>query len=294
MSMRRKNFLLSVVALAVGGFIYILFRENSYIGQLFSGSDCVQNLRSVLQLMSCDLIKFYLPDFLWGLSLSCGLLAIRNGGDRSTFLCAGIAFACGFSWELLQLMEAVGGTGDCIDVLMYLLGSAFCVQINLKERTMKKINALLMALLIVIFAVFAMGSGESSDKDQGKDSANNNEIGKYSVVIDSCRLAKDYEGDDVVIVKYVFTNNADEDSASFAWTFEDAVYQNGVGLNEAYILDDSANYSIDNQTKEIKKGASIEVEVAYELNDTTTDIEVEVKELISFDETTIKKTFSIN
>lgn len=73
----------------------------------------------------------------------------------------------------------------------------------------------------------------------------------------------------------------------------DEVYQNGVGLNGAYFLDDSANYNAENQTKEIKKGASIEVEVAYELNDTTTDIEVEVKELFSFDDTTITKTFSI-
>ena len=41
------------------------------------------------------------------------------------------------------------------------------------------------------------------------------------------------------------------------------------------------------------KGATIEVEVAYELNDTTTDIEVEVSELISFNDSMITKTFSI-
>lgn len=76
--------------------------------------------------------------------------------------------------------------------------------------------------------------------------------------------------------------------------FDDAAYQGGVGLNGAYFLSDSAKYSADNQTKEIKKGASIEVEVAYELNDTTTDVEVEVKELFSFDNTTIKKTFAIS
>ena len=40
-----------------------------------------------------------------------------------------------------------------------------------------------------------------------------------------------------------------------------------------------------------KKG--FDVEVAYELNDTTTDIEVEVKELFSFSDKTITKTFSI-
>lgn len=66
-----------------------------------------------------------------------------------------------------------------------------------------------------------------------------------------------------------------------------------MGLNEAYLLADDANYSSDNQTKEIKKGASLDVEVAYELNDTTSDVEVEVKELFSFSDRTITKTFSI-
>ena len=165
---------------------------------------------------------------------------------------------------------------------------------------MKRINMLLTVLLIAVFMVFAMGSGESTTENQGSGVAANQpsesvsgSIGKYSVVIDSCRLAKSFDDKDVVIVKYIFTNVADEDAAAFYLTFDEEVYQNGVGLNEAYVLDDDANYSADNQTKEIKKGASLEVEVAYELNDTTTDIEVEVKELISFNDTTITKTFSI-
>lgn len=167
---------------------------------------------------------------------------------------------------------------------------------------MKKIKGLLSIMLVLVFALGAMGSGDSSSEDQGAgtvqgEGVQNEEtvgaIGDYKIVIDSCRIAKDYEGESVVIVKYLFTNVSDDDAASFMFTFEDTVYQNGVGLNEAYILDDSANYSSDNQTKEIKAGATIEVEVAYELNDETTDIEVEIEELISFDDVKITKTFSI-
>ena len=158
---------------------------------------------------------------------------------------------------------------------------------------MKKLLALILAIVLVAtFGIFALGSGEDSESDQGSGNADNTEIGDYSVVIDSCRLAKDYEGKNVVIVKYKFTNNAD-DAAAFYLTFDDAVYQNGVGLNEAYVIKDNANYNADNKTKEIKKGASLDVEVAYELNDNTTDIEVEVKELFSFSDKTIKKTFKI-
>lgn len=162
---------------------------------------------------------------------------------------------------------------------------------------MKKILSVCLAVLLLgAFSLFALGSGESSSDDQGSGSADKStteaNLGEYQVEILSCRLAKDYADKPVVIVKYSFTNNADE-STSFFTAFADNVYQNGVGLNESYILDDSANYDAGNQTKDIKTGATIEVEVAYELNDTTTDIEVEVEELISFSDSKVTKTFSI-
>ena len=161
---------------------------------------------------------------------------------------------------------------------------------------MKKVKVLLSVLLLVTFAIFALGSGESSSSDQGSGSVEKGEetnIGDYTVEIASCRLAKDWEGKEVVIVKYIYTNVANDEATSFMVAFDEEVYQNGVGLNESIMLDDSANYSSDNQMKDIKKGASLEVEVAYELNDTTTDIEVEVEELFSFSDTKITKTFSI-
>ena len=161
-----------------------------------------------------------------------------------------------------------------------------------------KILSFAMAvLLIVVFCVFALGSGESSTNEQGTGVAESateatTKLGDYNVEIKTCRLAKDYEGKSVAIITYGFTNNADN-STAFAYTFDDQVYQDGVGLNKAYVLADSANYAEENQTKEIKKGATLDVEIAYELNDTTTDLEVEVKELFSFDDHMVKKTFTI-
>ena len=162
---------------------------------------------------------------------------------------------------------------------------------------MKKLTVALSIVLVLIFALFALGSSEDKSVDQGKDTADDAtstaNLGEYNVEITSCRLAKDYEGKDVVIVKYIFTNVGDDDAAAFYTTLDATVYQNGIGLNEAYFLDDSASYISDNQTKEIKKGASIEVEEAYTLNDATADIEVEVTEWISFNNTKITKTFTI-
>lgn len=133
-----------------------------------------------------------------------------------------------------------------------------------------------------------------SKETVAKEEKTNANLGDYNVEILGCRLATDYAGNDIIIVKYNFTNVKNEDPANFSFSIEDNVYQDGVGLNECYFADDSANYNSDNALKEIKKGASIEVEVAYELNDSTTDLEVEVKEFFSlFDDTIITKTFSL-
>jgi len=186
---------------------------------------------------------------------------------------------------------------------------------------MKKTSLILAILLVLSFSVFAMASveDESSENktvDQGSgtasgsvdkgsnndasgsvskgDDSDNTRLGNYSIVIDSCRLAKDYEGNDVVIVKYIFGNVSGDDAVSFVATLNYEVYQNGVGLNEAYFVEDDANYSSDNQLKEIKKGATIEVEVAYVLEDTVSPIEVEVSEWLSWDDVTLTKTFAFN
>ena len=164
---------------------------------------------------------------------------------------------------------------------------------------MKRTKWILAVLLIAAFFVFAAGSGESSTSDQGSGNVDATEkgdstIGQYTVVIDSCRLAKDFEGKDVVIVMYIFSNVSNDDPTAFYIAFADAAYQNGIELNKAFVLDESANYSEDNQTKAIKKGATLDVEVAYKLNDLTTELEVEVEELFSFNDDKLVKKFSLN
>ena len=155
-----------------------------------------------------------------------------------------------------------------------------------------------ITLFALLLATLCSCTGTGNAQDQGSGSASsssssNSNLGDYNVIIDSCRLATDYEGEPIVIVKYQFTNNSDE-PACFAWSLEYDAFQNGVGLNECWFADDSANYSSDNQTKEIKTGASLSVEVAYKLNDSTTDVEIEVSELITFSDKKITKKFSID
>ena len=161
---------------------------------------------------------------------------------------------------------------------------------------MKKATALITLLATLILTLCScIYVSDTPDQGNGTvtpDNSSASSLGDYEVVIESCRLASDYFGEPIIIVKYKFTNN-DNDPSCFSWSLNNAAFQDGIGLNKCYLVDDSANYSSDNQTKEIKKGSSISVEVAYKLNDTTTDVEIEVSELISFNKKTITKTFTI-
>lgn len=161
---------------------------------------------------------------------------------------------------------------------------------------MKKLCVL---LVVAVMLVCMAGCGEPNIHDQGSGNVggtvattvSKQNVGKYSVTIDGCRLAKDYEGKDVAIVKYTFTNVSDDEPASFMWSMSDKVFQGGISLEHAYFVDEDAGYDSGNQTREIKKGASIQLEVAYELTDTTSDVEVEVSELLSWDGKVVKRTF---
>lgn len=162
----------------------------------------------------------------------------------------------------------------------------------------KTLSVVLSVLLVVSFAFFAIASsssdGETSTQAAGeaeKGTAENN-VGNYSIEIKSARLTKNWEGKPSVVVTYGFTNN-DDDPASFMVAFQENAYQNGVGLEKAYTLDDTDPYDEANQSKEIKKGASLDVEVAYILNDTETDVEVEVEEWLGLSDDKVSRTFSI-
>ena len=137
MSKRKKNILFSLISLIVGSLLYILFRKNTYIGGILNGIENIYISRERYLFQVSDFFKFYLPDFLWGFSLGCGLIAIHNPRIKGVIICASYSFLCGLIWELLQYLEVLSGTGDIHDVIMYLLASVVCIIINLKETRRK-------------------------------------------------------------------------------------------------------------------------------------------------------------
>ena len=133
MSKRWWNIIVGVTALFFGGGLYVFLRSGSYVAGLFDGVDWVVRLRLVLKPYAYGPVSYLLPDYLWGLSLSCSLVTICEPDAKGLFFCVALAFACGCIWEMVQFLGVVQGTCDILDVLMYFLASLSCVLLNLRR-----------------------------------------------------------------------------------------------------------------------------------------------------------------
>lgn len=156
----------------------------------------------------------------------------------------------------------------------------------------------LCLIVVVLFLLTACTLREQLPENVAKLDSGTVEIKDY-------RLAEDRDGNAVVIITYAFAYTDEEYTNLFCGTVYHQVFQNGIGLIECEEEDvsESADYDEDDQYKDLKAGVELDVEIAYTLENTTDDIEVEVSDYYSLgtyplfpwmkDKDTATKTFKI-
>jgi hypothetical protein len=112
------------------------------------------------------------------------------------------------------------------------------------------------------------------------------------VTIDGSHIAKTYDGKDAIVVDYTFTNTTNEDS-SFELALICKAFQQGIQLDGSYSFDDDSVFNSDLSFKDLKPGASLGVQKAYELSGDS-NVSVECKEFLSFNDAIIaSKEFAV-
>lgn len=169
-----------------------------------------------------------------------------------------------------------------------------------KKKKKKWIIIAVVAVVIILIAVIASGGSDDSSSEDSNASAGtsavsaeseekaNDTVGDYKCVVKGAKLCKDWTGKDAVLITYEFTNNSDS-AVSFDVALDARAYQDGVGLETAILDEDTDYVDVD-----IKPGVTKEVKKAYNLRDTSTEIEIEVSELISFSDDKIVTTVQID
>ena len=133
-----------------------------------------------------------------------------------------------------------------------------------------------------------------ANNTQAAEVNSDNNIGNYKVDLKDSRVTSDPSGNNILIVTYTFTNNSEEAQA-FSYAVTDTAFQNGVELGMVLTSYGIDGLSFDEKLKEIKPGVSLDVQCAYELNDDTTDVQIELQPFVSFsDEADVTFTITLS
>lgn len=114
-------------------------------------------------------------------------------------------------------------------------------------------------------------------------------IGDFGVEITGAALAQDYEGNLAIVISYVWTNNSEDTTSPMAEVIESA-FQDGIELETAFIADDEV-YDSGSSMKEVRPGASLEVQAAYTLDSETSVVEFEIEEFLGFSDEKVSMNF---
>jgi hypothetical protein len=116
-----------------------------------------------------------------------------------------------------------------------------------------------------------------AETDEGPAMAEDSD---YKVTINGYNIVEDYDGAPCIAVDFTFTNVSDDTPTSMMLATDITVYQDGVECEDAYFSGENS----DGFSNKVKAGVSLDVTRTYKLQNTTSDVEVEVGQLSFWDD----------
>lgn len=158
-----------------------------------------------------------------------------------------------------------------------------------QKKKARKTRWIIFGVIVgILFFIFVIGAASSSDSGNtsnnatanstigsGEVTTQKNNTGSYNVEVKSAKLAKDVSDNPIIVVTYSFTNNSD-DSIAFDTIIDDKAFQDGVELGFVYTSWGVDGLDFETKRKEIKPGVTYDVTCAYELNDQSTPVDIEL------------------
>ena len=107
------------------------------------------------------------------------------------------------------------------------------------------------------------------------------DLGECVLLYKSACIMEDSAGNDAIVLTLDYTNK-EKESASYLWSVNETLVQNGTELEVASIITnyDALETVIDNQFKEVAPGATLEVRTAFVLMDTTSEVKATFEDLL--------------
>ena len=140
----------------------------------------------------------------------------------------------------------------------------------------KTMTRFLSLLLIAVLAISLCGCGGEGKKTE----SNQIKLEDYELLYKDACIMTDSDGNDAVVLTLDFTNNSKE-SASYIWSINETLVQNGEELEVAAVITDYAAFAtaVDKQFEDVAPGETLEVQTAYVLKDAAAPIKVTFEQL---------------
>ena len=140
----------------------------------------------------------------------------------------------------------------------------------------KTMTRFLSLLLIAVLAISLCGCGGEGKKTE----SNQIKLEDYELLYKDACIMTDSDGNDAVVLTLDFTNNSKE-SASYIWSINETLVQNGEELEVAAVITDYASFAtaVDKQFEDVAPGETLEVQTAYVLKDAAAPIKVTFEQL---------------
>ena len=134
----------------------------------------------------------------------------------------------------------------------------------------------LSLLLIAVLAISLGGCGGEGQKTE----SNQIKLEDYELLYKDACIMTDSDGNDAVVLTLDFTNNSKE-SASYLWSINETLTQDGEELEVATVFTDYSTFTtvIDKQFEDVAPGETLEVQTAYVLKDAAAPIKVTFEQL---------------
>ena len=168
---------------------------------------------------------------------------------------------------------------------------------------MKRITAMLLAMLMVLLlAACGAGAGtgaqeadtapekeetttaaetaapETAEPEPEPETPGEGDLGDFHVKFLDCTFGKDYEGKDVIIANYEFTNNSEKTTSAIV-ALRIQAFQDGVELENGIMMDDVGS---GNSMKDLRPGATLDIHEVFVLGNQSSPVEFEASETFSF------------
>lgn len=131
---------------------------------------------------------------------------------------------------------------------------------------------------------------EAPEESEASSNPGTGDLGDYHVEIKGAVLTEDFQGNPAIVITYNWTNNS-EKTTSVMVAVNGNAFQDGIGLETAIIGNPDVHDGNAYMT-EIRPGASLDVSLAYVLKNTSSIIEFELSELISFSNDVVSMIFN--